>query len=103
MKPSKVGGGYTGIRIRGVMVERYKSLALLIILAVFQVALLGVSDHCAKNPSPISYPHKHIYLKSYGLDCISCTIFARDTRYKYLLLVSHAITDLLVCGHKGGG
>ena len=56
-----------------------------------------------KKPNPIPCPHEYIYLKSYILDYISCTIFERFTGHKYLLSVAHNITALLVYGRKGEG
>ena len=43
------------------------------------------------------------FLKSYGLDFISCTGFVRVTGYKSLLLAAHAITALLAFRHGVGG
>ena len=77
-------GGYTGIFTKGVMMTRYKSWVLLIIFVAYQVALLCVSGHCVKKPTPCPVP-MYIFKKSYGLDSISCTIFVRVTGYKYLL------------------
>ena len=50
-------GGGAGILTMGVMLARYRSLALLIIFVVSLVALLGVSDHYEKKPNPIPCPH----------------------------------------------
>ena len=68
------GGGGGGVHMNvhmGIMVERYRSLALLIIFVVCQVLFLGVYDNCVKNePNSIPIPHKYISLKSCGMDYI---------------------------------
>ena len=80
----------------GVLVAIYRSLALLIIFVVSQVVLLGVSDYCVEKPIPVPFPHKYIYLKYYGMDCISFMEVIRVVVYKSLLLVAHTVTALLL-------
>ena len=58
------GGGYTGIRTRGVTLAKYRSLTLIIIFVISQVALLSVSDHFVLKTNPVPCPHEYIYIKS---------------------------------------
>ena len=78
------------------MVAGYKPWALLLILSSVKLRCLVFQIIVFKNIY-IPCHHEYIYLKSYGLDSISCTVFVRVMGYKSLFSTNHDITSLLVC------
>ena len=84
------------------MISRYNPWSLLIILSSTKLHCLVLQIIVLKYKY-MTCPHEYTYLKSYGLDSISCTGFVKFMGYKYLLLAAHSVTDLLVCRSRGWG
>ena len=87
--------GVNGVKIQSMGAPNY--------FIFYQVALLGVSDHCINYENVCPFPMNIYILESNGLDSISCTVFIRVMGYKYLLLVTHNVAALILCRHGVGG